>query len=448
MKTLSILTLIIALALTLGSFTQVASAQSAPVIKTLYVGPQLKDCPADSGEIILCYQVKYNPSDSWTLYNDEIAGLDYELGYNYELVVEETQVTVPGTTTVKPYWAVQEVVSAELSHPPALRLPDGVYSNQWQMQNYTVGPGVNNVAAAGVASTIIFDVSGAFWGNAGCNNYGGFFDLPDEGQIKLRDVELTTQNACSDVQTSIEQSVFGAFNSVATYVYTSPSTLILNFEVGPGTLNYFLPTVAPVQSTATTPETLPDPAENEDWTGTSIDDGSGSAKSGLAAAGAGVSATGDLFAPSAAKMDLKALGVKVTANFAGNGRVVGFAGCNFYEASYRAGPNNSLKLDKLVTTKRTCTGPAATVEQKYLDALKSVSGYRLGSAELTVFFNGGKGTITFSLGATAVAGGGQPGMPTTGSPADDHAPILLLSLLALALLTSGMSLRLLRRNNG
>lgn len=446
MKKLSIFTLIVVLALAFGSLAPAASARPSAATKTLYVGPQLKDCPADDGTIILCYQVKYSPSDPWTLYNDEIAGLDYELGYNYELLVDETFETIPGTTTTKPYWSVLEVVSAEESHPAPLRLPDEVYGKQWQMQNYTVGPGVNDVMGAGVVSTIIFDVSGAFWGNAGCNDYGGFFDLPDEGQIKLRDVEIRTQNACSDVQTSIEQSVLGAFNSVATYVFTSPAALTLNFEVGPGTLNYFVPTVQPVAAPAAAPETLPDSAENEDWTATEIDDGSGgsSVHSDLAAA-AGASVMGDLFAPSAAKIDLKSLGVKVTANFAGNGRVIGFAGCNYYEASYHAGPNNSLKLDKLVTTRKTCTGAAATVEQKYLDALKSVSGYKLASGSLTVYYNGGNGSIVFTLGGTAVVGGGQPGMPTTGSPSDDRTPILLLSLLGLALLTSGIGIRLVRR---
>src|SRR5947199_10823078 len=134
MKKLSTFALIVVLVLAFGSFAPAASARPSAATKTLYVGPQLKDCPADDGTIILCNQVKYSPSDPWTLYNDEIEGLDYELGYNYELLVDETHVPVPGTSTVKPHWAVQEVVSAEESHPAPLRLPDGVYGNQWQMQ--------------------------------------------------------------------------------------------------------------------------------------------------------------------------------------------------------------------------------------------------------------------------------------------------------------------------
>jgi hypothetical protein len=86
------------------------------------------------------------------------------------------------------------------------------------------------------------------------------------------------------------------------------------------------------------------------------------------------------------------------------------------------------------------------VEEKVLAGLASVSGYRLEGARLTVFFNNGRGSIVFTLGAASVPGTVTAGMPRTGAP-DDSAPILPLALLALALAVSGLTLKL-RRNNG
>jgi heat shock protein HslJ len=436
MKKLSTYALIIVvLALAFGSFAPSVRAQSAPTTETLYVGPQLDECPADTGEIVLCYQVRYNPNDKWSLYNGEIVGLDYQIGYNYELIVQETQGQIPGTETFKPYWVVQTVVSAEPARPPQYKLPAEVYNVQWQMANYTVGTGVNDVAGAGVVSTIVFDPSGAFWGNAGCNDYSGFYDLPEENAIKLRDI-VTTRMACSTAQNDVEQSVLGAFNSVSTYIYTATSSLTLNFDLGPGTLNYNHAPTTTVQTSAA-PETLPDSAENTDWTLTSYDTG---------VSGAQYNALSDLLAPAGAPVDVRALRVKALANFAGNGRVLGFSGCNFYRASYRTGPNDSLSLANVITTRRACSGAADMVEQTYLAALEVVSGYKLDGKNLIINFNNGRGTLTFSLGAATLPGNVQAGMPRTGTPHDSSIPILPLALLALALAASGLSLKLLRNN--
>jgi heat shock protein HslJ len=54
--------------------------------------------------------------------------------------------------------------------------------------------------------------------------------------------------------------------------------------------------------------------------------------------------------------------------FAGQGRVFGFTGCNMLSGAWRM-EGNEIRIGPLVTTKRGCIGPAGELERRVLAAM-------------------------------------------------------------------------------
>jgi hypothetical protein len=71
--------------LALSSLSVVALAAcvpgSAPVEKTIYVGPELVDCEGVAPQ--KCLQVKEDPNAEYSLYNGTIEGFEYAPGSEY-----------------------------------------------------------------------------------------------------------------------------------------------------------------------------------------------------------------------------------------------------------------------------------------------------------------------------------------------------------------------------
>jgi heat shock protein HslJ len=83
--------------------------QEEPELKTVYVASERVDCEGEGPQT--CYLVKENTENDWGLWYFDIEGLDYEPGYEYELVVAENQVENPPAGGSSITWSVQEVVS-------------------------------------------------------------------------------------------------------------------------------------------------------------------------------------------------------------------------------------------------------------------------------------------------------------------------------------------------
>jgi heat shock protein HslJ len=71
-----------------------------------------------------------------------------------------------------------------------------------------------------------------------------------------------------------------------------------------------------------------------------------------------------------------------------DGAVSGSSGCNRFHASYEL-EGDSLKLGAIATTEMACPEPAMTVEQEYVDALRSVAGWRIEDGVLVLLDEGG-----------------------------------------------------------
>ncbi len=87
--------------------------------------------------------------------------------------------------------------------------------------------------------------------------------------------------------------------------------------------------------------------------------------------------------------------VATTLAFGSGGRASGSGGCNTYGADYRVN-GNRLSFGSIVSTMRACVDPGANrQEQRYYRALESASRFNISGNRLTIFHDGGRGTLTF-----------------------------------------------------
>ena len=86
--------------------------------KTVYVGPYLVDCVGVAPQ--KCMLVKENLEDEWGAYYDNIAGFDYEPGYEYELRINETHVENPPADASSIEWTLITMVKKTASVGPII----------------------------------------------------------------------------------------------------------------------------------------------------------------------------------------------------------------------------------------------------------------------------------------------------------------------------------------
>ncbi|MGB5844296.1 MAG: DUF4377 domain-containing protein, partial [Anaerolineales bacterium] len=103
--------LITACAQTPGSEPVDQGAQSDSEERTMFVGPVLVDCQGEGPQ--KCMLVRENPEDEYTLFYDQIAGFDFEEGFEYELEVEVEQVADPpaGSSSLK--WTLIRIINKQ-----------------------------------------------------------------------------------------------------------------------------------------------------------------------------------------------------------------------------------------------------------------------------------------------------------------------------------------------
>lgn len=76
------------------------------------VASEQKECQG----IVLqqCYLIKINGSDQWEYYYDEIIGLDYEAGYEYQIRVREDMINNPPADASSIQYTLIEIISKEM----------------------------------------------------------------------------------------------------------------------------------------------------------------------------------------------------------------------------------------------------------------------------------------------------------------------------------------------
>jgi putative lipoprotein len=89
-------------------------------------------------------------------------------------------------------------------------------------------------------------------------------------------------------------------------------------------------------------------------------------------------------------------GTTVTLEFQRDGLVGGSSGCNSYGGTYQV-TGNMLAFGEMSTTLRACADERANrQEQIFLDALQTISTFEKTDARLTLWYDGGQSTMTFS----------------------------------------------------
>ena len=80
----------------------------------------------------------------------------------------------------------------------------------------------------------------------------------------------------------------------------------------------------------------------------------------------------------------------LTAAFGTSGSVTGFAGCNHYNASYKAAAPE-ISIGPVASTRKHCEQPAGVAEQEtsYLAALETAATYRVEGSRLELRTTGG-----------------------------------------------------------
>ena len=71
------------------------------------------DCVGEAAQ--QCMLVKENEGDDWSFYYDQIEGFEYESGFEYQLVIEESEITNPPADASSLKWTLTDLVSKNQS---------------------------------------------------------------------------------------------------------------------------------------------------------------------------------------------------------------------------------------------------------------------------------------------------------------------------------------------
>jgi heat shock protein HslJ len=294
--------------------------QTPVAIKTVFIGPERVECEGEGPQS--CYQYKENREDPWLLYYLDIQGFDYEEGFEYEVLVAETNIENPpagGSSTQ--LTLVQQIEKSE----PA----GNVIGTIWALTTLYGQPAIEGTE---VSMGISEDRIGGF---AGCNTYFGPFAV-DGDQLDIGPLGATTR-ACLDPDLNAQEFTFlDALDSATSFEFVSISELELADDRG---------------VTMTFEKIDPAPLEGTQWELMTYNNGNNAL----------VSVNPDS---------------RVTAFFE-NGKLNGSAGCNNYSGAYEVEGNN-MEIGPLASTMMMCPDPdIMEQEQLYLGALGSAVFYKI-----------------------------------------------------------------------
>ncbi len=232
----------------------------------------------------------------------------------------------------------------------------------WVLDSYSTGGDAISSVIAGATVTAKFSADGNVTGNAGCNHYGGRYSL-DGANLTVSSL-FSTLMYCETPGVMRQESAYLAHLANATSFRVESDRLTLTDADGTDLLFF-------VQA----PEVPPAPLTGTEWTLESYSSpGSESVSSVIA-------------------------GTTVTAVFSADGNVTGNAGCNSYRADYRTDGAN-LTIEPPISTKMYCGEPEGVMEQenRYLNLLESVAGYRIDGNRLDLLDESGATLLTYSAG--------------------------------------------------
>jgi heat shock protein HslJ len=306
------------------------AAPAAPGAETmtLYVGPNRVPCMGVAP--MVCYQVRETPDGEYTLFYDQIAGFEYEPGYEYELLVQrETRENVPADASAYVWTLLEEISKTPVAATAELE------GTLWQLIAMADAQGQLVLPIPGSEATATFQ-DGGVGGNASCNTYFGSYTV--DGDSLTITMGGMTMMACPDPLMAQEQLFATNMQNAASYEITADQLHIR--DAAGATILAFSPV-------------LPTPLTGTTWLATSYNNGQQAVVSVLG-------------------------GTAITAVFGEDGSLTGSAGCNNYMTGYQVDGNN-MTIEMAATTRMMCVEPEGVMEQEaaYLLALTTTATFAI-----------------------------------------------------------------------
>lgn len=338
---------------------------------TMFVGPEQKDCVGVAPQT--CLLIKFEPEAEWQFFYDAIEGFEYEPGFEYELLVEKTDVeNPPADASSIQYTLIEEVsktaVEVEMDEQPAdemIVVPGELLGQTWQWVEYQDSAGLNDLIVDNPALyTITFNEDGSYAIAADCNSGMGSFTA--ENNAITFEQGIMTLAMCSPE--SLDQQFLSRLNDVVTYV-VEDGRLYLNLMMDAGNMVF-----APAAEITA--------LDGTSWT-----------LNGLLVGGDAMTRT---------EFDSE-----ITLNFA-DGRVTGSAACNSYGASYEVN-GDQLTIGAIEQTEMACEEDRMSREMAFLELLGQTGRFEIVANTLSFFHqNGDYPTLIFDLAVAADAPADAP----------------------------------------
>jgi heat shock protein HslJ len=229
--------------------------------------------------------------------------------------------------------------------------PTDLAGTKWVLSSYVADD--EDIDAAAVAALDFGADGSSLSGTTGCNGVGGTY-TQDGSNLTINLGPMTLVACTDDATTAQERGIVDGLPRVASF--TATGQLALLDDKGAALLIYD-PNTAGLEGTS--------------WTATGVNNGSG-----------GVEAT--------------TLTATISAAFAPDGALSGFAGCNQYNAGYATSGSDGLTISNVATTRKACAEDVMTLESQYTAALSKVTTYSISGVTLTLRDADGATQVTFT----------------------------------------------------
>lgn len=204
---------------------------------------------------------------------------------------------------------------------------------EWRLSDHLAPDGALVRLAEDVTATASFS-EGRVSGTTGCNRFSGTYRV-DGSNLSLGSL-ATTRMACVPPRDAVERAMTAALETTAGYTVAGEALELTDAE-GNTVLRFRAATGLVLTGTT--------------WVATGINNGRGGVVSSLALEAA-----------------------RVTAMFAGDGRITGFGGCNGFGGSYTV-DGSSMRIGPVTATQKACFEPEGVGELEgwYFAALERVA---------------------------------------------------------------------------
>lgn len=310
-----------------------------PQVVTMFVGPELAECTGVAP--MMCMMVKYTPEEEYTFFYDQIDGFTFEPGYEYELLVEVTQVANPPADASSLSYRLVEIVSqtavAATAETVALEGP------RWVLVEYQNANGETVAALPDQEATAVFQ-EGQISGSGSCNNYFGTY-VADGNTLSIGTLGSTMMACMPDELMQQEAAVLANLQAAATYTIEGDRLMIANAD-GVVTLTFVASEPTALTST--------------EWQAVSYNNGNQAVVTLIE-------------------------GTTITALFGEDGTLSGTAGCNTYTTSYTV-DGDTMTISPAASTMMMCEGPEGVMEQEtqFLTALSTTATFQIDGSSLTL----------------------------------------------------------------